>query len=142
MKYEVTLNGKTYEIEVEEGKAIVLDERTAAPAPAAPTAAAPAPAPAAPTAAAPAPAAPAPAAAAPAAAPAGSGTPINAPLPGTILSVNVSNGQAVKKGDVLLIIEAMKMENEIMAPSDGTVTSVAVSKGQAVESGMPLVYLA
>lgn len=137
MKYEVTLNGKTYEIEVEEGKAIVLDERTAAPAPAAPTAAAPAPAPAAP-----APAAPAPAAAAPAAAPAGSGTPINAPLPGTILSVNVSNGQAVKKGDVLLIIEAMKMENEIMAPSDGTVTSVAVSKGQAVESGMPLVYLA
>ena len=144
MKYEVTLNGKTYEIEVEEGKAIVLDERTAAPAPAAPTAAAPAPAPAAPTAAAPAPApaAPAPAAAAPAAAPAGSGTPINAPLPGTILSVNVSNGQPVKKGEVLLIIEAMKMENEIMAPSDGTVTSVAVSKGQAVESGMPLVYLA
>ena len=127
MKYEVTLNGKTYEIEVEEGKAIVLDERAAAPsAPAVPAAA-------------PAPAAPAPAAPA---APAGSGTPVNAPLPGTVLSVNVSNGQSVKSGDVLLVIEAMKMENEIMAPRDGTVTSVAVSKGQAVESGTALVYLA
>lgn len=126
MKYEVTLNGKTYEIEVEEGKAIVLDERAhAAPAPAAPVPA---------QAAAPAPAA--------AAAPAGSGTPVNAPLPGTVLSVNVSNGQSVKAGDVLVVIEAMKMENEIMAPSDGTVSSVAVSKGQAVESGTALVYLA
>lgn len=125
MKYEVTLNGKTYEIEVEEGKAIVLDERVAvSSAPAAPAAAPTAPAPAAP------------------AAPVGSGTPVNAPLPGTVLSVNVSNGQSVKAGDVLLIIEAMKMENEIMAPHDGTVTSVAVSKGQAVESGTPLVYLA
>ena len=119
MKYEVTLNGKTYEIEVEEGKAIVLDERAAAPA---------------------APAAPAPAPAVPA--PAGSGTPVNAPLPGTILSVNVSEGQHVKAGDVLVIIEAMKMENEIMAPADGTVTSVSVSKGQSVESGTALVYLA
>lgn len=136
MKYEVTLNGKTYEIEVEEGKAIVLDERAAAPvAPAAPAPAS-APAPAAPAAA----AAPAPAPAA--SAPAGSGTPVNAPLPGTILSVNVSNGQTVKAGEVLVVIEAMKMENEIMAPSDGTVTSVAVSKGQSVESGTALVYLA
>ncbi len=145
MKYEVTLNGKTYEIEVEEGKAIVLDERAAAPV----APAAPAPAPAAPVA----PAAPAPAPAAPvasaesapapaASAPAGSGTPVNAPLPGTILSVNVSNGQTVKAGQVLVVIEAMKMENEIMAPSDGTVTSVAVSKGQSVESGAALVYLA
>lgn len=127
MKYEVTLNGKTYEIEVEEGKAIVLDERAAAasaPAPAAPVASAES--------------APAPAASAPA----GSGTPVNAPLPGTILSVNVSNGQTVKAGQVLVVIEAMKMENEIMAPSDGTVTSVAVSKGQSVESGAALVYLA
>ena len=136
MKYEVTLNGKTYEIEVEEGKAIVLDECAAAPvAPAAPAPAS-APAPAAPAAA----AAPAPAPAA--SAPAGSGTPVNAPLPGTILSVNVSNGQTVKAGEVLVVIEAMKMENEIMAPSDGTVTSVAVSKGQSVESGTALVYLA
>ena len=56
-------------------------------------------------------------------------------MPGTILSVNVSNGSAVKKGDVLMILEAMKMENEIMAPHDGKVTAVAVTKGAAVESG-------
>ena len=55
--------------------------------------------------------------------------------PGNILAVNVSNGSAVKKGDVLMILEAMKMENEIMAPCDGTVTSVSVTKGAAVESG-------
>ena len=72
--------------------------------------------------------------AAPAAAPAG-GEKVCAPMPGTILSVNVSNGSAVKKGDVLMILEAMKMENEIMAPCDGTVTSVAAAKGAAVESG-------
>ena len=82
-----------------------------------------------------APAAAAPAAPAPvAAAPAG-GEKICSPMPGTILSVNVSNGSAVKKGDVLMILEAMKMENEIMAPCDGTVTSVSVTKGAAVESG-------
>ena len=82
-----------------------------------------------------APAAPA-AALAPAApaAPAG-GEKITAPMPGTILAVNVANGSAVKKGDVLMILEAMKMENEIMAPCDGTVTSVSVTKGAAVESG-------
>ena len=81
-----------------------------------------------------APAAAAPAAAPVAAAPAG-GEKVCAPMPGTILSVNVSNGSAVKKGDVLMILEAMKMENEIMAPCDGTVTSVAAAKGAAVESG-------
>lgn len=82
-----------------------------------------------------APAAPAaaPAPAAPAA-PAG-GEKITAPMPGTILAVNVTNGSAVKKGDVLMILEAMKMENEIMAPCDGAVTSVAVTKGASVESG-------
>ena len=82
-----------------------------------------------------APAAPAaaPAPAAPAA-PAG-GENITAPMPGTILAVNVTSGSAVKKGDVLMILEAMKMENEIMAPCDGTVTSVSVTKGAAVESG-------
>ena len=82
-----------------------------------------------------APAAPA-AALAPAApaAPAG-GEKITAPMPGTILAVNVTSGSAVKKGDVLMILEAMKMENEIMAPCDGTVTSVSVTKGAAVESG-------
>ena len=82
-----------------------------------------------------APAAPAvaPAPAAPAA-PAG-GEKITAPMPGTILAVNVTSGSAVTKGDVLMILEAMKMENEIMAPCDGTVTSVSVTKGAAVESG-------
>ncbi len=63
------------------------------------------------------------------------GEKVSAPMPGTILSVNVSNGQAVKKGDVLFILEAMKMENEIMAPCDGTVSSVSTSKGANVESG-------
>ncbi len=76
----------------------------------------------------------APAAPAPAAAPAG-GEKIAAPMPGTILSVNVAAGDAVKKGQVLMILEAMKMENEIMAPCDGTVTSLAAVKGAAVESG-------
>ena len=82
-----------------------------------------------------APAAPAaaPAPAAPAV-PAG-GEKITAPMPGTILAVNVANGSAVKKGDVLMILEAMKMDNEIMAPCDGAVTSVAVTKGASVESG-------
>jgi len=69
-----------------------------------------------------------------AAAPAG-GEKVSAPMPGTILSVNVSNGQAVKKGDILFILEAMKMENEIMAPCDGTVSSVSAAKGASVETG-------
>ena len=79
----------------------------------------------------------APAAAAPAApaAPAGAGERVAAPMPGNILSVNVAAGDTVKKGQVLMILEAMKMENEIMAPCDGKVTSVAVTKGAAVESG-------
>ena len=75
-------------------------------------------------------AAPAPLAAAPA-----GGEKVTSPMPGTILSVNVSNGASVKKGDVLFILEAMKMENEIMAPCDGTVASVSVTKGAAVDSG-------
>lgn len=79
-------------------------------------------------------AAPAAPAAPVAAAPAG-GEKIAAPMPGTILSVNVQNGSAVKKGDILFILEAMKMENEIMAPCDGTVASVSVTKGAAVDSG-------
>ena len=88
-----------------------------------------------------APAAPAaaPAPAAPAV-PAG-GEKITAPMPGTILAVNVANGSAVKKGDVLMILEAMKMENEIMAPRDGTVVSVSAVKGAAVESGALLCVL-
>ncbi len=131
MKYKVTLNGRTYEVEVEAGKAMLLDEYEAI-APAAP-AEAPA-------------AAPAPAAAA-AAAPAapvitGAGESVTAPMPGNILKVNVKTGDAVKAGAVLCVLEAMKMENEIMAPKDGTVTQVLVSKGSAVDTGAPLVVLA
>lgn len=82
-----------------------------------------------------APAAPAAAPAAPAAAPAAGGEKVTSPMPGTILSVNVAAGDTVKRGQVLMILEAMKMENEIMCPCDGTVTSVSVTKGTAVESG-------
>ena len=133
MKYKVTLKGRTYEVEVEAGEAILLDEYEAI-APSAP-AAAPA---AAPVAAAP--------TAAPAAAPAapvvtGAGEPVNAPMPGNILKVNVTQGQAVKSGDVLCVLEAMKMENEIMAPKDGTVTQVLVAKGATVDTGAPLVVI-
>ena len=133
MKYKVTLKGRTYEVEVEAGEAILLDEYEAI-APSAPAAA--------PAAAAPA-AAPAAAAPAPAAAPVvtGAGEPVNAPMPGNILKVNVTAGQAVKSGDVLCVLEAMKMENEIMAPKDGTVTQVLVSKGANVDTGAPLVVI-
>ena len=133
MKYKVTLKGRTYEVEVEAGEAILLDEYEAI-APSAPAAA--------PAAAAPA-AAPAAAAPAPAAAPVvtGAGDPVNAPMPGNILKVNVTAGQAVKSGDVLCVLEAMKMENEIMAPKDGTVTQVLVSKGSNVDTGAPLVVI-
>jgi len=132
MKYKVTLKGRTYEVEVEAGEAILLDEYEAI-APSTPAAA-----PAAASAAAPAAAAPAPAAAPVVT---GAGEPVNAPMPGNILKVNVTNGQAVKAGDVLCVLEAMKMENEIMAPKDGTVTQVLVSKGANVDTGAPLVVI-
>ena len=114
--YKVNVNGTEYKVSIE------LISETEAAAPVA------APAPAAPAPAAPAPAAPV------AAAPAG-GEKVNAPMPGTILSVNVKVGDAVKKGQVLVVLEAMKMENEIMAPVDGTVTFVGVNQGATVESG-------
>ena len=133
MKYLVTLNGKTYEVEVEHGEAMLLDEYdAAAPAPAAnETPAAPAPAPAAPAAAAP-------------VAPQGIavGDVVSAPMPGNIVNINVKSGDQVKSGDVLVILEAMKMENEIMAPRDGTVAQVVTQKGAKVETGSPLVVLA
>ena len=132
MKYKVTLNGRTYEVEVDAGKAMLTDEYEAyAPAPAAPAA----PAAAAP-AAAPAPAAPA------APAVTAAGEPVNSPMPGTILRVEVAQGAAVKEGQLLVVLEAMKMENEILAPKDGTVTQVVVIKGSHVETGSPLIVLA
>ena len=84
----------------------------------------------------------APAAAAPAApVVTGAGEAVNAPMPGNILKVNVREGEAVKAGTVLVVLEAMKMENEIMAPKDGTVTQVLVSKGSTVDTGAPLVVI-
>ena len=115
---KVTVNGIAYDVCVEE-----VGEVASAPAVTA--------APAAPAASAPAPAAPA----------AAGGEVISAPMPGTILSVNVTVGQAVKKGDVLCVLEAMKMENEIYAPRDSEVASVTTTKGEAVESGKALVTL-
>ncbi len=121
MKYRVSLNGKDYEIEVEKGEAQVLSISDT-PAAAVPVAAAPVAAPAAPAAAAPAPAA------------AGAGDPIVAPMPGVILEIAVAAGQAVKRGDLLVVLEAMKMENDIVAPRDGTVSSVVSSKGASVNT--------
>ena len=138
MKYKVTLNGRTYEIEVEAGKAMCIDEYEAYAPAAAPAAPVAAPAAAAPAAAAPAAAAPA---AAPAVAPVAGGETVAAPMPGTILKVNVQPGQAVKAGEVLIVLEAMKMENEIMAPKAGTVAQVLVSRGANVDTGAPMVVL-
>ena len=132
MVYKITLEGRTYEVAVEAGKAMLLSEYEAI-VPSAPVAAPAAPAPE---------AAPAAAPAAPAAvAVTGAGEPVNAPMPGTILKVNVAQGQAVKEGDVLCILEAMKMENEIIAPKSGTVTQVVVSKGAKVDTGAALVVI-
>lgn len=132
MKYIVTLNGKQYEVEVDKGQATAVQlgdapavQASAPAAPAAPAPAAPAPSPV----------------AAPAAAPAAGGEPIASPMPGTILSVKCAAGQAVNKGDVLFILEAMKMENEIFAPHDGVVSAVCVSQGAAVDTGTVLCTL-
>ena len=131
MKYKVTLNNRVYEVEVEEGSAMLVDEYAlaapAAPAPAAPAVVAAAPA-----------AAPAPAAAAPLAA----GEAVKSPMPGNILKINVAQGQSVKEGDTLIVLEAMKMENDVVAPRDGTVAQIVVTKGAVVETGSPFVILA
>jgi biotin carboxyl carrier protein len=128
-QYNITVNGTTYAVEVEEVGGVSAPSAPrvqAAPAPAA--AAAPAPK-----------AAPAPA---PAAAPvAAGGELIVAPMPGTIFDIPVVVGQAVKAGDNLIILEAMKMENEIVAPTDGTVKTIHVTKGTSVSSGDALITL-
>ena len=113
----ITVNGTAYDVQVEE---LGADAVATAPAPAPAKTAAPK--------------------AAPKAA-AGAGEKVAAPMPGTIVSVNVSNGQSVKAGDVLVVLEAMKMENEIKAPSDGTITSVVVAKGESVDTGATLVTI-
>ncbi len=134
MKYRVTLNNRVYEVEVEEGEAMLVDEyELAAPAPAAATAPVPV------VMAAP------PAAAAPAAAPAGelaAGDVVKSPMPGSVLKINVSQGQQIREGDVLLILEAMKMENEVVSPRSGTVAQIVVAKGAVVETGAALVVIA
>lgn len=133
MKYKVTLNNRTYEVEVEEGKAMLIDEYEAyAPAAPAPVAAA------APVAAVPAAAAPA----APAGASLAAGELVKSPMPGNILKINVTQGQKVSEGDVLLVLEAMKMENEIVATKSGTVAQIVTAKGAVVETGAPLVVIA
>lgn len=118
MKYEITLNGKIYEVECEECEA-VLTAPVAAPA-------APVAAPAAPVA---------------SQSVSAEGTSVPSPMPGTILSINVSVGQTVKSGDVLMILEAMKMENDISAPCDGTVKQILVSKGSTVNTDDVLVVI-
>ena len=133
MKYQVKVDGKVFEVEVEKvgGGYQSLTPASLTAAPAAP--AAPAPQAAAPAAAPAAPAAPAPAPAAPVAAPAGGAGDVVAPMPGTVLKVNVNNGDTVASGDVILILEAMKMENEIVAPCAGTVT-LNVKAGETVDT--------
>lgn len=135
-KFNVTVNGSTYSVEVEEvgGAVSVAPAVAAAPVVAAPVAAAPVAATVAAPAAAP--------VAAPAAAPVAAGTTtVDAPMPGKVLSVNVKKGDKVASGDVLLILEAMKMQNEIMAPSDGVVSDIRVNAGDTVATGDVMIVM-
>ena len=128
MKYKVTLNNRVYEVEVEQGEAMLVDEyELKAPAQAAPAVVAAAPV---------ATAAPAPVQGL------ASGEVVKSPMPGNILKINVAQGQKVSEGEVLIILEAMKMENEIVATKSGTVAQIAVTKGAVVETGTPLVVIA
>ena len=111
MKYKVTLNNRVYEVEVEEGQAMLVDEYALAAAAAAPVAGA-------------------------------GGETVKSPMPGNILKINVTQGQQVSEGDVLIILEAMKMENEVVSTKTGTVAQILVSKGAVVETDTPLVVIA
>ena len=115
---KITVNGVAYNVQVEEADGSSFTAAPAAPAPAAPKAAPKA-----------------------AAKPAASGEPVKSPMPGTILDIKVKEGQSVKSGDVLVILEAMKMENEIKAAKDAAVVSVDVNKGESVDTGTTLVTL-
>lgn len=129
-KFNITVNGKAYEVEVEEVGGVASPVQRTAPRAAAPSAAAPsAPAPAAPK------------AAAPSAPIAEGGEKVVSPMPGTIFDIKVAVGDTVSQGDVLLILEAMKMENEIMAPTGGKVLSINTNKGASVNSGDVLVVI-
>jgi len=121
MKYIVSLNGKNYEVDVEKTQAVItgISDAQAAPVPAVSAAVA-------------APAA-SPAAVSPAA-PVSGGMEIKAPMPGTIVSVEVAPGQSVKAGDIIMILEAMKMENDIVAPVDGVIKQILVNKGASVNT--------
>lgn len=121
---DVTVNGASYQVEMENSPAPVQKPVQApATATAAPTATATAPAPK-------------------PAAPAGAGKPVTSPLPGVIIEVSVKEGQAVKAGQKVAVLEAMKMENEIQAPADGTVTAILVNKGDSVLEGAEIVKIA
>ena len=119
-RYTITVNGKAYDVTVEENGSAASAPVQAPAAPAAAPKAAPA----------------------PAAAPANvSGTKVNSPMPGTVLKMKVKAGDAVKKGDVLCVLEAMKMENEIASEDDGTVKEILVKKGDVVQPGQDLIIL-
>lgn len=117
----VTVNGADYQVELENAPA-AAPVQTQAPAAATPAAAAPA--------------------AAPKPAPTGAGEKVNSPLPGVIVEVSVKEGQAVKAGQKVAVLEAMKMENEIPAPKDGTITAIHVNKGDSILEGAPVVSIA
>lgn len=126
MIYIVRINDKNYEVEVERGRANIIAVTEASPAPKAP-------------------AAPAPTQEAPAApqtgAPAAGDKTITAPMPGTVLDIKVAPGKSVEKGDILLVLEAMKMENEVLAPFAGVVSQILVGKGATVDTGDPLISM-
>lgn len=132
-KFNITVNGKSYEVDVEEVGGVAMPSPAAKPVAAvapAPKAAAPAAAPA-----------PAPAPVAKAAEVPAGGTKINAPMPGTILDIKKNVGDTVNSGEVLLILEAMKMENDIMSPVAGKIVSILVAKGASVNSGDVMIVI-